>query len=134
MGTFTLVISLVIVFCLLGVLFGGQLPKQYRHRNCQGKGWRTAFPSASKQDIREFLSLFVGAFAFRETEKLKLNPEDPIYIIYLALYPSSGIPDSLELETLCFDLEKKYGLSLQDLWHEQLTLGELFATTRKVAA
>jgi len=132
MSTSTLIIFGVVGLCLLGVIFGGQLPRPYRNRSCQGRGWKTAFPSASKQDIRDFLSLFVSAFAFREKEKLKLNPEDQILAVYRALYPSKWMADALELETLSEDIERKYGVSPQRLWHEQLTLGELFASTRKV--
>lgn len=82
-----IVLSLIAASVLWAVLFGGRLPKPYYMRTCQGKGWRLAFPASPKQDIREFLSVFVDAFAFSQKERLKLNPEDQILRIYRAIYP-----------------------------------------------
>ncbi|HEX5682760.1 MAG TPA: hypothetical protein VFY73_01890 [Ideonella sp.] len=110
-----------------GFFFGGQLPKGYRARACQGRGWRKAFPSATKQEVREFLSVFVEAFGFYEKEKLKLAPTDQILQIYRAQYPSRLQPDAMEFETLAFDLERKHGFKLEPLWKDTLTLGELFS-------
>jgi hypothetical protein len=53
----------------------------------------------SKQEIRAFLSV-VGAFAFHESERLKLNPDDQVFAVYSAVYSHRGLPDMLELETL----------------------------------
>ena len=118
------ILFLVTASVLWLVLFGGRLPKPYNTRSCQGKGWRNAFPSASKQDIRAFLALFVDAFAFSQKERLKLNPEDQVLQIYRAIYPSQWTPDALE--TFAKDIEAKYGFSLESIWHEKVTLGELF--------
>jgi hypothetical protein len=126
MSKSTAFILLVIVCLVWSVLFGGRLPKQFHARSCQGRSWRNAFPSASKQEIREFLIVFINAFAFSKTEKLKLNPNDKILQIYQARYPSQLMPDALELETLAVDLEKKYCLNFERIWSENLTLGELF--------
>lgn len=135
MDTSTVIIlSLIAASVLCSVLFGGRLPKPYNIRTCQGKGWRKAFPSSSKQDIREFLSIFVDAFAFSQKERLKLNPEDQILQIYRAIYPSMWTPDALELETFAKGIEAKYGFSLESVWHEKVTLGELFQTTQKARA
>jgi len=131
--------STVVLICLgLGlllwaVLFGGRLPVPFRWRSCQGPGWRRSFPEAPKHEIRQFLSLFVSAFAFDDVEKLKLNPNDQILDIYRSLYPHKWLADNLELETLVDDLETKYGISLQAIWNERLTLGELFLRTRHTA-
>jgi len=131
MATSTVIIlSLIAASVLWSVLFGGRLPKPFHGRTCQGKGWRSAFPASPTQDIREFLSLFVEAFAFSQKERLKLNPEDQILQIYRAIYPSKWTPDALEVETLAKDIEAKYGFSLESVWHEQLTLGELFQVTQ----
>lgn len=97
-----------------------ELPSRSRYRP------RRACPTASKQQIREFLSLFVSAFAFSESEKLKLQPEDRPYHIYRALYPHRWQADALEFETLCRDLQQRYSLDLEHVWEEDLTLGELF--------
>lgn len=132
MDTSTIVIlSLIAALVLWSVLFGGRLPSPYYTRSCQGKGWRTTFPFAPKQEIREFLSVFVDAFAFSQKERLKLNPEDQVLQIYRAIYPSRWTPDAMEIETFAKDVEAKYGFSLESVWHEKVTLGELFQIAQK---
>jgi hypothetical protein len=84
------------------------------------------------QEIREFLSLFVQAFAFKDTERLKFKPTDEVLGIYRALYPQKWMPDALEVETLAKDLGKRYGINLGELWRDSITLGEIFAVTRQV--
>ncbi len=84
------------------------------------------FPTTSKQEIREFLRLFVCAFALNEKEKLKFSPNDELLEVYKAIYPREWQADSMEFETLDDDLKAEYGLSLEEIWHEKLTLGELF--------
>ena len=124
-------VVIIIIICALfcwSIAFGGQLPLPLRDRVCQGRAWRQAFPSASKSDIRAFLLLVVDAFAFSDQERLKLAPSDEILGIYRAVYPKAGWGvDSLELESLALAVERKQGLSFETLWHEKLTLGELFA-------
>lgn len=94
------------------------------------QGLAQAFPNAPKAEIREFLALFVDAFAFPNEEKLKFSPDDKILSIYRALYPSRWMPDALEVETLAKYIEAKYGLPFASVWSENLTLGELFAIIR----
>lgn len=121
-------IAALVIFAaiLWAVLFGGRLPHPYRGRQCQGRHWKREFPEATKQEIREFLTLFVRAFSLSATETLKLKPGDEVLAIYRATYPIPGMPDALELETLAQGLKARYGLSLEDLWAENLTLGDLF--------
>jgi len=108
------------------VFFSRRLPPAFRSRSCQGKGWKTAFPCARKQEIREFLTVFVKVFAFSDQEKLKFSPDDQILHIYRALYPSKWLPDALELETLATEIASRYGLKLETVWTADLTLGQLF--------
>jgi propanediol dehydratase small subunit len=112
------------------VKYGGRLPRMYRSRSCQGKLWKQAFPEATKDEVRTFLSCFVAAFAFAESERLKLQPEDQVLQIYRALYPSKWLADALELETLALGLKRHYGLELSTIWRDDLTLGEVFAQAR----
>lgn len=113
---------------------GAQPPAPYGTRSCQGAAWRTAFPDASKQDLRNFLKVFVNAFAFRPSLRLNFAPEDSLLAIYRALYPSRWTPDALELETLAKQVERRYQVRFADLWHESLSLGELFAATHRMPA
>jgi hypothetical protein len=112
-GPLLLLLVFAIGFALWAAKFGGRLPRALRSRSCQGAGWRSAFPSASKQQIREFLSLFVSAFAFDESERLKLNPSDQPLEIYRSIYPHQWQPDALEFETLARDLQKRAGVRAQ---------------------
>jgi len=50
--------------------------------------------------------------------------------IYNAIYPIKWQADSMEFETLNYDIKAKYGLSLEKIWHEELTLGELFSRVK----
>jgi len=121
-----IVIFLLIVFILVHeYFFGGQAPKPYKYRDCMGKQWKNEFPKASKEEIRKFLLIFVNAFAFRDDQRLKFEPNDKIYEIYKSVTGWSGV-DAMELETLSDNLEKQYSVSLRQIWHENLTLGELF--------
>ena len=114
------------------IVFGGKLPVPIGLRRCQGKNWRRSFPDASKDEIRQFLSFFVESFAFRDREKLKLNPNDQILDIYRAQYPHKWQADALEFETLSKNLKSKYGADFNDVWRDDLTLGQLFAHVQQV--
>jgi propanediol dehydratase small subunit len=125
-------IAIVVIIVFVGswawLNRNGELsPLPFRTRSCQGPGWRRAFPTAAKQDIREFLLIFIRAFAIREREKLKFNPSDRIFAVYRVRYPSKFMPDALELETLVSFIKNRYGVKLEEIWSEELTLGELFS-------
>lgn len=128
------VVGVFIFLSLVWPKFGTSLPKKYRSRKCEGAQWRKAFPQATKDDIREFLLLFVSAFAFRDSEKLKFGPNDQVWEIYRDLYPTRWVADAMELETLTDDLKTKHGIALGDIWSEKLTLGEVFAYVQRSRA
>lgn len=121
-----------LIWWLRELRLGAQPPAPYGQRLCQGAAWRRAFPNATKQDLREFLEVFVDAFAFRSSSRLNFSPDDSLLAIYRVLYPSRWTPDGLELETLARHVERRYKVQFADLWHERLTLGELFAATCRV--
>jgi len=107
--------------------FSDTLPKKYRNRNCMGKNWKSTFPNSNKKDIRKFLLMFTDAFAFSPSDRLKFEPDDKILDIYHELYPSKWMADALEVETLAEEFDKKYSIKFNDLWHDDLTLGELYS-------
>ena len=126
-------IGFIIGICILLALFlglGGTLPKKYRNRNCMGKNWKIEFPNSSKEDIRKFLLLFTEAFALSENDKLKFEPNDKLLDIYRALYPTNWMADALEFETLADELDKKYKVKFDQIWHNDLTLGELYMSVK----
>ena len=95
-------------------------------RSCSGRAWKREFPSVPKSDVRSFLQLFVQAFAFPRNRALQFLPSDRVFDVYQAIYPSKYLPDALELETLAKELDRMYRISLEELWSEELTLGQLF--------
>jgi propanediol dehydratase small subunit len=124
MSIVAILVLLVVAWSALSI---GQLPHPLRARTCQGRLWRRAFPSASKKQISDFLSLCTDAFAFRDVEKLKFRPDDQLLSIYRALSRSKWMPDALEFETLANGLRTRYGVALGDIWDERMTLGALFS-------
>jgi propanediol dehydratase small subunit len=101
--------------------------QQYWRRSCMGRAWKRAFPRASKDEIRQFLYMFVDAFAFPHRRALQFAPTDCVLAVYRGLYPLKGWPDALELETLLLRLEGRYALDLRKIWRDDLTLGEIFS-------
>ena len=100
-------------------------------RSCAGRDWRRAFPDAPKGDIRTFLKLFVDGFALRRKHYLAFRPTDRIMDVYRAINPPEWTAaDSMELEIFAQELERRYGLSLESIWRDDLTLGEVFGRTR----
>ncbi len=99
---------------------------RYWNRGCRGAQWRRRFPDAIKGDIRQFLDLFVDAFAFARKRRLAFAPDDRIMDVYRALYSPPLGADSLELENFATGVQERYGLDLGAGWHDDLTLGEVF--------
>lgn len=122
----SLLVVLILAALSWAAFHGWQSPNSLRYRPCQGRAWRSTFPTASRSDIRDFLSLFVSAWSFRECEKLHIRPDDEVLGIYREVNPRRRLPDASEIETLAQALRDKYGLMLDDFWHDGLTLGGLF--------
>ncbi|MDP5136516.1 hypothetical protein ORJ04_11215 [Rheinheimera baltica] len=123
----TVLVIIVFLFLAVSLIFSEALPKKYKDRKCEGRAWKKAYPLSPSDEIRSFLSVFVGAFAFNDQHKLKFNPNDKLIDIYKLLYPHKWQADVMEFETLADDLKFKYNLSFTEVWHDELTLGELFA-------
>jgi hypothetical protein len=113
-------------------LFGGKLPVPFNARTCQGRNWRRSFPTASKDEIRQFLSTFTESFAFKARERLKLNPNDQLLDIYRALYRNKWQADAMEFEMLNECLNSQYGVNFNDVWRDGLPLGQLFGHIQQV--
>lgn len=95
-------------------------------RRCMGIRWRRRFPNASKAELREFLDLFAHAFGFNHRQSLCFSPDDRVMEVYRAVYPAGSLADGLELEMLALEVEKRYGVAWDSVWHGDITLGELF--------
>lgn len=130
-----LLILMLVIF--VGIYFAG--PKAnamlgpFWARRCEGRAWKRTFPHASNAQIRQFLEIFVDAFALPRSRMLRFAPLDRLMDVYRALNPP-GWPDSLEFETLDEQLRRRYGFELRHAWKENLTLGELFARVHALVA
>jgi propanediol dehydratase small subunit len=119
-------VVLILAALAWAAFHGWQSPTSLRYRPCQGRAWRNTFPTASRKDIRDFLSVFVSSFSFRDSERLHFRPDDEVLGIYRAVNPTRWLPDAQELDALARALRERYGLRLDDNWHDGLTLGGLF--------
>jgi propanediol dehydratase small subunit len=108
-----------------------RIMSRFVNRACTGSKWRRRFPEASKSEIREFLDMFVDAFGFKLKWRLRFTPEDRVMDVYRVLYPIRGTADSMELEDLVKDLQKRYRVDILGSWREDITLADLFAQTRR---
>jgi propanediol dehydratase small subunit len=103
--------------------------KVYWGRTCQGRAWKTEFPDEPAPEIRKFLKMFVKAFALPSGEYLQFNPNDRILDVYRPLVNCFGT-DALEMEYLDENVQHFYQISLTQIWHPSLTLGQLYAAAR----
>jgi propanediol dehydratase small subunit len=133
----------LVVLLIAGLIFlaAGEIVTQlklrrFSRRGCMGSEWRRAFPEASKQDIRTFLNLFVQTFGISRKHSLHFSPDDRIVDVYNAVEPayfSMGV-DFAELENFADEIQKECGVDLSQNWREDISLGDVFACTRRDAA
>jgi propanediol dehydratase small subunit len=116
----------VVAMTVVSILYPRTI-QEYWQRPCMGSAWKRTFPQASKDEIRQFLYMFVDAFAFPKRRALQFAPTDRVLALYNGLYPLKGWLDALELETLALRLEGRYALDLRRIWRDDLTLGEIFS-------
>jgi propanediol dehydratase small subunit len=126
-----IILALVLTYLVWSIYLEDTLPKKYRQRNCMGKNWKAVFPKNSKNEIRSFLTFFTDAFGFDEKDKLKFEPNDKLLSIYRELHPKKWQADDMEFDTLAEDLQKHHGIDFKSLWHDDLTLGELYHAFNK---
>jgi hypothetical protein len=73
------------------------------------------------------LQVVCGAFTFNSDNRYKFVPDDRIMDICRSLYPQWKfwlVCDSMEVESLMMDLDKKFGFDISR-WHPDITLGEI---------
>ncbi|WP_204329901.1 hypothetical protein [Rhizobium ruizarguesonis] len=73
--------------------------------------------------------MFTSSFLLHACERLRFAPEDRILGIYIARYPRKGGigVDAMELEVLALTARSSYGVDLEEIWSEHLTLGAFFS-------
>lgn len=130
----------IIVIFLIGCAFAfaSEVARRRRlaplfNRPCAGREWRRRFPDAPKEEVRQFLKMFVDSYSLEPERYLAFRPDDRIMEVYRAINsPKWTVADSMELETFAFEIERHYGFSLKSIWRDELTLGEIFGRARTV--
>lgn len=103
------------------------LPRRYRDRDSQQVIWRERYGQDKLSDIEAVLISLCKAFSFHPDDRYQFTPGDQVMDIYRACYPGWKfwhLGDSMELESLLIDLNKQYGLALED-WRPNLSLADL---------
>ena len=134
LGAILLFAAIAFVVTLPLQLQRRQALRRFWNRGCMGIRWRRRFPGSRKTEIREFLAIFVDAFAYSQTKRTRFSPDDRVLDVYRAEYPPGSLADNMELEMLGLSLEKRYGIDLNTIWREDITLGELYEHTRTRAS
>ena len=93
--------------------------------------WKKAFPEKANEDIREFLQIFVDAFALSRKMLFKFEPDEKVLEVYKAIYSPSSRCDAMELETLFEHCAKRYNIKLESFWNDDTTLEEIFEIATK---
>jgi hypothetical protein len=104
---------------------------RYVDRPFRARQWLQRFPEVPKREIRRFLKLFEEAFGFLEKWRYKFGPDDRPMEVYRTLHPPGAMTDDGELEYLAIDLKREYGLDLEALLNDELTLGALFEEAQR---
>jgi hypothetical protein len=121
-----LIVAIIVVVALIVALLSQRIVMApFWARPCTGRAWKTEFPTASKQDIRDFLEIFVDGFGFPADRRLCFQPSDAVMDIYKRV--KGLFSDSMELETFAMLVEDRFGLKLEECWHDRITLGQIFA-------
>jgi hypothetical protein len=85
------VIGLAAVIIVVVTILYPRTIQEYWQRSCMGRAWKRTFPRASKDEIRQFLYMFVDAFAFPKRRALPFAPTDRGLIVLARLFGVLGI-------------------------------------------
>ena len=131
LGVLLTVLTLVAISVLWdwrrsGRPFCSPIPRPYRDRDSQEAAWRQRC-GEKIGEADAVLMMLCEAFSFNPDDRYKFGPDDRIMDIYRACYPRWKVwrlGDSMEVESLMMDLDKRYGMDVED-WHSYISLGEI---------
>lgn len=92
------------------------LPSPYNSRSSQNELWKQHFGPATYTLCESVLREVCNAFLFNDDSIFQFRPDDHVASIYRACHPRWKIwdwGDSMELEQLTHNLEKRLGIELQ---------------------
>lgn len=107
--------------------FHTPLPHPYRDRNSQEEVWKHRCQGDALDRADALLRTLCDAFSFNSDDRYRFAPTDRIRDIYQACYPRWRfwiVGDSMEIESLCIDLSRKFAVEAGS-WHADITLGEI---------
>jgi len=129
-----IIVSFVVVILIGGILaqraFSERMDRFYGRR-CTGRAWQERFPDVGKEEIRDFLKLFVESFALSSKRKLSFAPNDKIMDVYRAINPQIRGADALECETLVAACDERYGVDITRDFSDNTTLADVFCVIRR---
>ena len=102
-----------------------KLPEQYGHRTDSIGSWAERFGPAETERIGRFLRLYCGAFLFRESDAVRLHPDDKPIDIYRQFHAHRPV-DQMEFETFHLRLKRQFRIEFSSADFECLTLGEMY--------
>ncbi|MFC1856221.1 hypothetical protein ACFL2A_06745 [Thermodesulfobacteriota bacterium] len=117
------IVAIIILYVVFS-LFTDFLPsRQYSLNAACVREWNKQFPTITNDDIRRFFNAFTESFLFKDRHKLTFNPSDKILDVYREAQTS---PDAYELEMFCATIKYNYGIDLEESWHDDMTLAQVF--------
>src|SRR5688572_6420543 len=116
MSMFIVIAVFVVAILVLSSIQQRRIMSRFWLRRCTGFIWRRRFPHASKNEIREFLDIFIDAFGFAQARRLCFAPEDRVMDVYRTLYSPGSLSDSMELEDFVRDLQRRYRVDILGSW------------------
>lgn len=125
-GFLLLVVLPVLAYVMWHEIWVRRNLRRFWQRPVTDGQWAREFPASEANEIREFLELFVDAFALSRKRLFCFAPDDRILDVYRALYPIKGTGDVGETECLYHLVKRKYDVMPDPVWRTDLTLGELF--------
>jgi hypothetical protein len=102
-----------------------KLPEQYGHRTDATSCWVERFGPAETERIGGFLRLYCGAFLFRESDAVRLRPDDKPIDIYRQFHARRPV-DQMEFETFHLRLKRQFCIEFTSADFERLSLGEMY--------
>jgi hypothetical protein len=85
------VIGVAAVIIVVVTILYPRTIQEYWQQLCMGRAWKRTFSRASKDEIRQFLYMFVDAFAFPKHRALPLAHTDRVLTVLARLFGVLGI-------------------------------------------
>jgi hypothetical protein len=131
-GIVIMVVVVIVALVALGVLwdswrsgraFCTPVPRPYRNRDSQEVVWRDRCGDGLGE-ADAVLTMFCEAFRFNPDDRYQFGPDDQVMDIYRARYPRWKVSDEMEIERLMIDLDKQYGIEIEDC-RPDISLGDI---------